>query len=190
MKLTPIDIQQQQFRSTVWGFDGKEVDAFLDQVAAAFEDLIRDNNTLKAQLAEREGQLEQHREREKALKETMITATRIADEVKQSARKEAEIIIAAAENQAEGIIQNAHTRLARVMDDISELKRQKVQFEASLRSMVGAHAKMLDAMTERDPVTAGLELDARAARRDNGKVTPISAVTDDERPPRTGQGRS
>jgi len=170
MKLTPIDIQQQQFRSTVWGFDAKEVDGFLDQVAVAFEELIREVNAIKAQIQDKEAQLEQHREREKALKETMITATRIANEVKQSAQKEAEIIIAGAESQAEGIIQNAHTRLARVMDDISELKRQKVQFEAGLRSIVGAHSKMLEAMAERETLGSA-DLDARAPGR--SKVTPI-----------------
>jgi hypothetical protein len=57
--------------------------------------------------------------------------------------------------------------------------------------MVGAHAKMLDAMTERDPVTAGLELDARArAPRQRQGHAHLRPVTDDERPPRTGQGRS
>jgi cell division initiation protein len=187
MKLTPIDVKQQQFRRVqlLGGFDTREVDGFLDQVAVAFEELIREVNALKAQIADKEAQLDQHRDREKALKETMITATRIADEVKQSAHKEAEIIIAAAENQAEGIIQNAHTRLARVMDDISELKRQKVQFEASLRSIVGAHGKLLEAMAEREPVSTDLE-----TRREprGGKVTPIAAAADDERR-KGGQGR-
>ncbi|MFO0728057.1 MAG: DivIVA domain-containing protein [Myxococcota bacterium] len=157
MKLTPIDIQQQQFRSTFWGFDAKEVDAFLDQVAAGFEELIREGNALRESLRHKDAQLDEHKEREKALKETMLTATRIADEVKQGARKEAEIIIGQAEVQAEQIIQNAHTRLARVMDDITELKRQRAQFEAALRSMIAAHQKLIEAMADREsPAVAGI----------------------------------
>ena len=157
MKLTPLDIQQQQFRSTFGGFDKKEVDAFLDLVATAFEDLIRENNALRDELSRKDGQIEDHRERERTLKETMITATRIADEIKQGARKEGEIVISQAELQAEQIIQNAHTRLVRVMEDIDELKRQKVKFEGSLQSLLGTHQRLLDAMIDRDPMVSDID---------------------------------
>lgn len=162
MKLTPLDIQQQQFRSALWGFDQKEVDAFLDLVANSFEDLIRDNNNLRDELRRKEALLEEHRERERTLKETMITATRVSDEIKEGARKEAEIIIGAAEVQAEQIIQNAHTRLVRIMDELNELKRQRAQFEGGLRSMITTHQKLLDAMVEKEPSTSSPEIDAAA----------------------------
>ena len=75
MKLTPLDIQQQQFRTVVvGGFDAKEVDAYLDMVSSAMEGLIRENSGLKDQLKQKEALLDDHRQREKALKETMITA--------------------------------------------------------------------------------------------------------------------
>lgn len=152
MKLTPLDIQQQQFRSVIWGFDPKEVDAFLDVVANELEALIRANNGLRDDVDRKENELQQHRERERNLKDTMMTATRITEDIKQNARKEAEIVIAQAENQAEQIIQNAHTRLARVIEDLDELKRQKAQFEETLRSLIQTHSKLLDSMTERESV--------------------------------------
>jgi cell division initiation protein len=150
MKLTPLDIQQQQFRRAFWGFDAKEVDAFLDLLAADVEELMRQNNSLREEMKRKEGELQDHRERERTLKETMITATRITEDIKQNARKEAEIVISAAEAQAEQIIQNAHTRLVRIMEDIDELKRQKAQFESSLGSILSAHSKLLEAMTDRE----------------------------------------
>lgn len=150
MRLTPLDIQQQQFRTALWGFDTKEVDAFLDLLAADVEELIRQNNALKEDLKRKDAELADHRERERTLKETMITATRITEDIKQNARKEAEIVIGAAETQAEQIIQNAHTRLVRIMEDIDELKRQKAQFEASLGSILSAHQKLLEAMASRE----------------------------------------
>lgn len=150
MKLTPLDIQQQQFRTGLVGFDKKEVDAFLDLLAADVEELIRQNNTLREEVKRKEQELEEHRERERTLKDTMLTATRITEDIKQNARKEAEIVIAAAETQAEQIIQNAHTRLVRIMEDIDELRRQKAQFEGSLASILATHQKLLEAMTERE----------------------------------------
>ncbi len=149
MKLTPLDIQQHQFRSVLFGLDPKEVDAFLDLVGAAFEDLIRQNNDGLDETRRLRANLEDFREREQTLKETMITATKIAEDVKQGAQREAQAVISQAEVQAEKIIQNAHTRLVRILDDINELKRQKAQFEGNLRSLIDTHGKLLDAMSDR-----------------------------------------
>jgi cell division initiation protein len=150
MKLTPLDIQQQQFRTALMGFDKKEVDTFLDLLANDVEELVRENNALKDEVRKKESDLLEFRERERTLKDTMLTATQITEDIKQNARKEAEIVIAQAEQQAEQIIQNAHTRLVRIMEDMDELRRQKAQFEASLRSMIQTHFKLLDAMGERE----------------------------------------
>lgn len=150
MKLTPLDIQQQQFRTAMMGFDKREVDTFLDLLANDVEEMVRENNALKDELRKKETDLNEFRERERTLKDTMLTATQITEDIKQNARKEAEIVIAQAEHQGEQIIQNAHTRLVRIMEDIDELRRQKAQFEASLRSLIQAHIKLLDAMGERE----------------------------------------
>lgn len=150
MKLTPLDIQQQQFRTALMGFEKKEVDTFLDLLANDVEELIRENKKLEGELRKKEADIQEFRERERTLKETMLTATQITEDIKQNARKEAEIVIAQAEQQAEQIIQNAHTRLVRIMEDLDEMRRQKAQFEASLRSMIQTHNKLLDAMGERE----------------------------------------
>ncbi|MCA9550867.1 MAG: DivIVA domain-containing protein [Myxococcales bacterium] len=178
MKLTPLDIQQQQFRTAFWGFDKREVDAFLDVLANDFEQLVRENNALREEIKRKDAELLDHRERERTLKETMITATRITEDIKQNARKESEIVVAQAEAQAEQIIQNAHTRLVRIMEDIDELKRQKAQFEAGLRSIIASHTKLMDAMTEREPM--GAEMHSLVKRR-QGPVQsdlPVERVED------------
>ncbi len=186
MKLTPLDIQQQQFRNVLWGFDPKEVDAFLDVVATEFEGLIRANNAVKEDVKRQENELLQFRERERNLKETMMTATRITEDIKQNARKEAEIVIAQAEGQAEQIIQNAHTRLARVIDEIDELKRQKAQFEETLRSLIQTHAKLLDSMTERD--SAGAEMLSLVNRRSRAdRRTTLASESSEVESPSPGE---
>lgn len=167
MKLTPLDIQQQQFRTAFGGFDKKEVDAFLDVLANDVETLMRENNALREEARRKDAEIQDHRERERTLKETMITATRITEDIKQNARKESEIVVAQAESQAEQIIQNAHTRLVRIMEDIDELKRQKAQFEAGLRSTISSHGKLLDAMTDQ-AVPSGAQMHSLLKRRQGG----------------------
>lgn len=178
MKLTPLDIQQQQFRTALWGFDTKEVDAYLDVVANELEDLIRQNNSLRDDVRRKDAELQDHRERERTLKETMITATRITEDIKQNARKEAEIVVKTAETQAEQIIQNAHTRLVRIMEDIDELRRQKAQFEGSLGSILSTHQKLLDAMAERQ-LPSEAEMHSLMRRRGRSLTAEVGADADD-----------
>ncbi len=150
MKITPLDIRQKRFASAFRGFDRREVEAFLDLVAGEFEELVKENISLKDELKRTNARLEQHVERERTLQETMVTAQRISEDLKAAAKKEAEIIIADAEQQAEKIVQSAHLKLVQVVEDINELKRQRVQFESQVRSVIEAHQKLLETFATSD----------------------------------------
>src|ERR1044071_639748 len=98
MPITPLDIQQQRFRTRFGGgLEKTEVDAFLNAVAAEVERLIRENSELKEEQRTLRRLLDDHRGREEALKETMITAQRVTEEIKKGAEKEAAIIIGRAQ---------------------------------------------------------------------------------------------
>ena len=113
----------------------EEVAAFLALVANEFEGLVKELNTLREDNRRKSDELIEHRGRERSLQETLVAAQRASEEIRESARKEAEITVADAELQAEKIVQGAHQRFLRIVDDINELKRQRVQFEAGLKSL-------------------------------------------------------
>jgi cell division initiation protein len=148
MNITPLDITQKQFRRSFRGFDPEEVDAFLSLVAVEFEALVKEVNSLREATQRKDEELAEHRSRERTLQETLVTAQKASEDIRDAARKEAEITIADAELQAEKIVQGAHARFLRIVDDINELKRQRVQFEAGVRMMIDSHAKLLDALAE------------------------------------------
>ena len=64
--------------------------------------------------------------------------------MKENAHKSSELIIANAEVKAEKILNSAHNRLSQLHEDISELKRQRMQIEAQIRSVIETHTKLLD----------------------------------------------
>ena len=144
MKITPLDIRQKRFDTGFRGFSRREVEAFLELVAGEFEEIVKENISLKEELKRNQLKLEQHHERERTLQETMVTAQRISEDLKGAAKKEAEIVLADAEHQAEKIVQSAHQKLVQVVEDINELKRQRIQFESQVRSVVDAHSKLLE----------------------------------------------
>ena len=170
MKITPLDITQKSFGRAMRGFERQEVEAFLALVASEFEGLVKEVLGLRDDARRKEEEIAEHRSRERALHETMITAQKACEEIRESARKEAEITLSEAELQAEKIVQSAHQRYLRVVDDINEMKRQRVQFEAELRSLVDAHVKLLETFSQGGPEARVEYLPAK--KRAVGDLTP------------------
>jgi cell division initiation protein len=144
MKITPIDIQQQQFKGKMFGgLDQEDVDAFLQSVAAEMENLIRENNEIKEQQARQSREMLDISEKEKELRDIMLGAQRITEDMKVNARKEADLIVSEAELKAERIIADSERQLGELKARIEEVRRQKVQFEMSLKGLLDSFARQL-----------------------------------------------
>ena len=148
MNLTPLDIQQQKFKTRIRGFDVREVDAFLEQVANVFESLHRTHKGMQEEVRRLEIEIQGYRKREETFKRALLNSQKVLDQMKDNARKSAELIIAEAEVKAEKILNNAHNRLAQLHEDISELKRQRTQIEVQIGSIVEGHSKLLELSKE------------------------------------------
>jgi len=144
MKITPLDVQQQKFGRSMRGYDVRDVDSFMELIYNEFENIIKENDNLKRELREKTNLSNELLEREKTLKDTMVTAQQVTEDMKTNARKESELIVGEAEVKADKIINDAHNRLASLLDDISDVKRQKVQFIASMKGLIDTHAKMIE----------------------------------------------
>ena len=144
MKITPLDIQQQQFKVRFRGFDVREVDTFLEQMADAFESLQRESSALHEEVRRLKLESQGYREREETFKRAMLNSQEVLEQMQQNAQKSAELVIADAEVKAEKILNRAHNRLAQLHEDIAELKRQRMQIEMQIRSILESHTKLLD----------------------------------------------
>ncbi|HAY38869.1 MAG TPA: cell division protein DivIVA [Desulfobacteraceae bacterium] len=144
MKMTPLDIQQQQFKMKFRGFDVREVDAFLEQMADAFESLQSENNRLNQEIKRLQLEAKGYREREESFKRAMLNSQKVLEQMKENARKSAELVVAEAEVKAEKILSRAQNRLSQLHEDIVELKRQRSQIEVQIRSVIEGHSKLLE----------------------------------------------
>jgi cell division initiation protein len=148
MKMTPLDIQQQQFKTRFRGFDIREVDTFLEQTAGAFEALQRENENCHEEIRRLELEIQGYKKREETFKRALLNSQKVLDQMKENARKSAELIIAEAEVKAEKILNKAHNRLAQLHEDIAELKRQRTQIEVQISSVIETHSRLLDISKE------------------------------------------
>lgn len=144
MRVTPLDIQQQQFKTRFRGFDIREVDAFLEQMAETVESLQKENQNLGDEVRRLELEIQGYRKREETFKRALLNSQKVLDQMKDNARRSAELIIAEAEVKAEKILNKAHNRLAQLHEDITELKRQRTQIEVQISSIIEAHSRLLE----------------------------------------------
>ena len=94
MRITPMDIRQQQFTVRMFrGFDVQEVDTFLEDLAADYEALLKENTLLKEHLHAAEERARGLEQRERMLQETLVTTQRMVEEMKDNARREAQLLI-------------------------------------------------------------------------------------------------
>lgn len=144
MRITPIDIAHKSFGKKMMGLDADEVMDFLQQIAAQMESLIQERNTLKEAIREKELSLMEYKERDQVLKETIATATQMADRLRQDADREAKLIIADAQQKAEIITRDSRDSLKKMYQEVTELKRVRMQFEANLKALAQAHLSLLE----------------------------------------------
>ena len=164
MKIAPIDIAHKVFARKMMGYDASEVDDFLKSIADELEDLIRERNQLKETLRERELSILEYKERDKVLKDTIVTAQKMTEKIREEAEREARLILADAEQRGEAVVRDSRDSLKRVYREISELQRVRAQFETQLKAVVESHLALLEQQNKFTPTphlgasTAGLDI--------------------------------
>jgi cell division initiation protein len=143
MRITPIDIRQQQFSKRLRGYDAGEVAAFLDDVAEDYEEVVRENARLKEELASQEDRGRTLAEHEKTLQDTLVTAHRITEDMKTGSKREAQLVLREAELAAEKVMEDARAEESKIRSDILALKRVRRQLIDDLRGTVTHYERLL-----------------------------------------------
>jgi cell division initiation protein len=164
MTLTPLDIQNKEFKRAFKGYDIDEVDEFLDRVSNDLEQLIRECNDYK----EKVGQLQEKNKNYYKMEETMhnaiVVAQETAEEVKQSARKEAELIKKEAEREAKNIIEDARGLSGKVLAEHEELLKRARVFKVRFKSFMETQLAALDSDDWMEEQLKGQVMDRPYAR--------------------------
>lgn len=144
MKFYPTEIMNKTFDRKMMGFDPEQVVNFLMQMAAQTEHLANQIKALTEELKEKELQLHEFRDRDNVLRSAITQATKMTDQMKAEAEHEVKIIISDAQQKAETITRDAKDSLRKIYQEISDLKKSRMQFEANLKAMAQAHLSLLE----------------------------------------------
>jgi cell division initiation protein len=144
MKITPLDIQQMVFRVKLRGYDREEVNRFLEEVAQTVESLNRDNAALRERVVFLDQQIAELKRTETTLSNTLVSAQSLADDVKRSAQRDAELTIKEAELKAGELFRQARVELADTQRDLSMLHKQRILMVERMRATLHTFERMLD----------------------------------------------
>jgi cell division initiation protein len=150
MKVTPLDLRQQKLTTAFRGYDRNEVDALLNEVADDYERALREADRLHQELARTESLIAEHREHERNLRNTLLTAQRLSDEIREHAEQEARRIVEEAESRAELVFRQTQARIDDLQRDIDGLKLKRRDVEATLQATISALRNALDFVREQD----------------------------------------
>lgn len=138
MKVTPTDIRNSNFKKKLKGFDPEEVRIFLAMVSEEMENVLKENARLLSENQELKAQLSDVQEKERILKEIMLSTQKFVESLKESARREARIIVKDAELRAEEILGSAQRQLKKINDEITHLKIQRKEVEEKILALISA----------------------------------------------------
>jgi cell division initiation protein len=151
MRISALDIRQQQFTVRMFrGLDPQEVEAFLENVAEDYEAVVKENGILKEQLAALEDRSRNITEHERTLQETLVTTHRLTEEMKHSAKREADMIVRDAELRGEKVTEELRAEETRLKLELQSMRRMRRQLLEEFRSTLARYDRLLSSETIAD----------------------------------------
>jgi len=144
MKITPMDIEQQQFNRSFRGYNEEEVDDFLDRIAKDYEEVLNENIKLKEEIERLQSRVEEYSKMDETLRSALVNAQQSASNIKENVEKEAKEMIDDAKIEAERIKQHAKQEIYDINNEIESLKKRKYLLLEKLKNTLKLHIRMLD----------------------------------------------
>jgi len=144
MRITPLDIQQMVFTVSFRGYDKEEVNRFLEELAQTVEALNRDHAVQREKIIFLEQQLAELKRTEATLSNTLLSAQSLAEDVKQNAHREADLVIKEAELKAGELIRQARVELTDTQRDLSSLQKQRLLMIERLRASLRMFERLFE----------------------------------------------
>jgi cell division initiation protein len=143
-RLTAMDIEKQTFTRRVRGYDADEVQLFLRAIAEDIERINLENASLREEAGALRQRLDDFKDRERALQETLVTAQLMSADLKDRSKAEADLLIKEARFKAERLLGQAQDQLQALENEIGRLRLEKDAFENRLRAAIEEHLSLLD----------------------------------------------
>jgi cell division initiation protein len=172
LKLTPLEIKKQRFKTKVRGLDPAEVETFLDMVADEYEFVLNEKNRLHDEVTKFKTQLRDYQQVEKTLQDTLMNAQETVSQSRENSKREAQIVLREAELKAERILDEAREKLDKMKNEFSILRSQKESFAKRLKHLLESQIELIKILEIDDITEKGRDRpkESQAASNDMKKM--------------------
>jgi cell division initiation protein len=132
MALTPVEIRHVKLSRGLRGYKASAVDQLLAEIVESFEDVWRERADLADRVEQLDADLTRHKELEELMRKTLVSAERSSVELKEQARREADLIVAEAHTEARSVTRRAASERERLE---GELRRIKALLRSALETV-------------------------------------------------------
>jgi cell division initiation protein len=185
MKITPVDVRNQEFKRVLRGYDPVEVDTFMDMLATEFEDQLQQAKEMRDRVVELETQLKDYKQIEKTLQQTLLQAQEATGRTYESARREAETIVRDAESRAAKTVEQSYNDVTRLTNQIGELKARRESLVARLRVLLSSELDMIKALEMGGDTSLSTTSTLEGTGKPSIELTDILKNIDDDGTPTT-----
>ncbi len=144
MKISPIYIKRQEFNKSLRGYDPEEVKAFLDKLADEFDNLQKENETIKEKLQNAEVQLAEFKRIEKNLQDTLLKAQESSSRAIESVKKQTNLMVKEAELKANQMLERARENADELRDAVIKLREERNLLISKLKAMIDSQANLFE----------------------------------------------
>ena len=144
MKLTPMDINNKEFKRALRGYCADEVDEFLDQIVENYEELYKENANMKEKITNLNEKVEHYSKIEATIQNTLLLAQNAEEQSKNSAKKEAEMMVKNANETAQKVMDKAHNDVISINDEYERVKQEFIKFRAKYRNFMNTQLETFD----------------------------------------------
>jgi len=143
LKITPLDLQNQEFGRTLRGYDPEEVRVFLELVSDEFEYLIKENTSLTERVRDLDEKIRDYRNLEKTLNATLISAQKNAESYYENAKKEADLALENARLESRKILEEARDKKFALEEEITRLQKLRQHNIKKLKTFLKEQLELL-----------------------------------------------
>lgn len=147
--MTAQDIREKSFEKAVFGgYDMAAVDNFLEEAAADWTAINKENAVLKSKLKVLVEKVEEYRTTEEAMRMALLSAQKMSSEITDEAKQKSDSVINDAQKVADGLISKAKADVANEERKLVDAKRSSVEFIEKMRLVCVKQLDFLDAIND------------------------------------------
>lgn len=146
--LSVNQINEKKFEKAAFGYKPESVDSFLFEISEAYSAVVEENKQLQKKMQVLAEKIQEYREQEDSLKDTLLTAQRLGDSLLKESKTKADIIIKDATAKAEKIVENAQKKLEGEQLALTRIQREVSGFKTRLMSLYKTHIELISALPD------------------------------------------